>query len=80
MAKKIKGKVISNKMQKTVVVSVEKRVRHPMYEKVMRRTRRFKARDEMGAKMGDTVVIEECRPLSKEVSFKVIEILGREEK
>ena len=80
MAKKIKGKVISNKMQKTVVVSVEKRVRHPMYEKVMRKTRRFKARDEIGAKMGDTVVIEECRPLSKEVSFKVIEILGREEK
>ena len=78
MAKKIKGKVVSNKMQKTVVVSVEERVRHPMYEKVMKKTRRFKARDEIGVKMGDPVVIEECKPLSKEVHFKVIEVLGKE--
>ena len=80
MAKKIKGKVVSNKMQKTVVVSVESKVRHPMYEKVMRKTRRFKARDEIGVKMGDEVIIEECKPLSKEVCFKVIEVLGKEKK
>ncbi|MFC1700075.1 30S ribosomal protein S17 [Patescibacteria group bacterium] len=80
MPKRIKGKVVSNKMQKTVVVAVDKRVRHPMYEKVLKRTRRFKARDEIGVKMGDQVVIEECRPLSKEVSFKVIEVLGKEKK
>ncbi|MFH1648384.1 MAG: 30S ribosomal protein S17 [Patescibacteria group bacterium] len=80
MAKKIKGKVVSNKMQKTVVVSVESKVRHPMYEKVMKKTRRFKARDEIGVKMGDEVIIEECKPLSKEVCFKVIEVLGKEKK
>ena len=80
MAKRIKGKVVSNKMQKTVVVAVNERVRHPMYEKVLKRTRRFKARDEIGVKMGDQVVIEECRPLSKEVSFRVIEVLGKEKK
>ena len=80
MAKKIKGKVVSNKMQKTVVVSVESKVKHPMYEKVMKKTRRFKARDEIGVKMGDEVIIEECKPLSKEVCFKVIEVLGKEKK
>ncbi|MBU1132787.1 30S ribosomal protein S17 [Patescibacteria group bacterium] len=80
MAKKIKGKVVSNKMQKTVVVSVESKARHPMYEKVMKKTRRFKARDEIGVKMGDEVTIEECKPLSKEVCFKVIEVLGKEKK
>lgn len=80
MAKKIKGKIVSNKMQKTVVVSVEVKSRHPLYEKVMRRNRRFKARDEIGVKLGDEVIIEECKPLSKEVCFRVIEVLTKEGK
>ena len=75
MPKRIKGTIVSNKMQKTVVVAVNERVRHPLYEKVMKRTRRYKARDEIGVNMGDKVVIEECRPLSKQVSFKVVEVL-----
>lgn len=76
MSKKVFiGKVISNKMQKTVVVSVEVPKRHPMYMKIMKNTRKFKARDEIGVGMGDLVKIEETSPLSKEVTWKVIEVV-----
>jgi len=81
MPKKIlKGKVISNKMQKTVVVAVDVPKIHPVYLKSIKNTRKFKARDEIGVKVGDIVAIEESRPYSKEVSWKVIEVLeGSEE-
>jgi small subunit ribosomal protein S17 len=76
MSKKVLiGKVISTKMQKTVVVAVDMHKKHPVYGKIIRRTRRFKSRDELGAKDGATVRIEECPPFGKEVCFKVVEIL-----
>ena len=70
------GKVVSNKMNKTVVVSIENLVRHPLYKKVIRRVRHFKAHDENNAcKMGDIVTIIETRPLSKDKRWRVAEIL-----
>jgi small subunit ribosomal protein S17 len=78
--KTFKGKVVSDKMEKTVIVAVEMPKRHPVYEKVIKNTRRFKARDEVGVSLGDEVIIEECRPLSKEVSFKVVSKISEEEK
>ena len=81
MSKKVlKGQVVSAKMQKTVVVSLDVPKKHAMYGKAVRNTRRFKARDELGAIHGDTVLIEETRPYSKEVCWKVIEIVGKDRK
>lgn len=76
MSKKtFSGKVVSAKMQKTVVVAVEVPKRHPLYGKKIKNTRRFKAHNELGAKEGDLVTIEETRPISKQKSFKVLEIV-----
>ncbi|MFA6981570.1 MAG: 30S ribosomal protein S17 [Patescibacteria group bacterium] len=75
MSKRIfEGTVVSDKMEKTVVVAVDIPKRHRIYNKTMRNTKRFKARDEMGAHEGDWVRIEECKPYSKETSWKVIEV------
>ncbi len=71
------GVVLSNKMQKTVVVAVERLVRHDVYRKTIRRTSTFMAHDEKGAKKGDTVRIVETRPLSKRKRWQVEEILER---
>ena len=69
------GTVVSDKMDKTVVVAVERRVAHRRYEKQIVKTTKFKAHDASNAcKTGDEVKIEECRPLSKEKTWKVIEI------
>lgn len=74
------GKVVSDKMEKTVVVVVETLVRHPIYGRRMRRTKRFKAHDaENQCRTGDVVRIEETRPLSKEKRWRVVEILRRTE-
>lgn len=73
------GRVVSDKMQKTVVVSVERRIQHPIYKKVMRRSVKFMAHDEMGAHTGDTVRIMEARPMSRHKRWQVIEILQRAE-
>ena len=74
------GKVISDKMDKTVVVLVESLVRHPLYKKVVRHTSKFKAHDETNAcKVGDVVRIVETRPLSKEKHWRVVEIISRKE-
>ena len=70
------GVVVSAKMQKTVVVSVERLVRHPVYRKTIRRTSTFMAHDEKGAHEGDTVRIVETRPLSRHKRWRVEEILG----
>lgn len=71
--RKLKGKVVSDKMQKTVVVKVERQVRHPRYKKVYKVHKRYKAHDEKEEyKIGDEVFIEECRPLSKEKKWKVV--------
>jgi small subunit ribosomal protein S17 len=72
------GLVVSDKMDKTVVVAIERRVPHPVYSKMVTRTRRVKAHDEENtAKTGDTVRIAETRPLSKDKRWRVIEIVDR---
>jgi small subunit ribosomal protein S17 len=72
------GIVVSDKMEKTVVVSIERRVQHPVYGKMVRRTKRLKAHDENNdAKAGDTVRIMETRPMSKDKRWRVVEIIER---
>jgi small subunit ribosomal protein S17 len=72
------GVVVSDKMDKTVVVSIERRVQHPVYGKMVRRTKRLKAHDEQNdAKTGDTVRIMETRPLSKDKRWRIVEIVER---
>jgi small subunit ribosomal protein S17 len=72
------GVVVSDKMAKTVVVAIERRVPHPVYGKMVTRTRRVKAHDEANAaKSGDTVRIMETRPLSKDKRWRVVEIVER---
>jgi small subunit ribosomal protein S17 len=72
------GRVTSNKMEKTVVVTVENRVRHPLYGRTMSRRTKFKAHDEANeARIGDTVEIVECRPISKDKRFRVSRIVQR---
>jgi small subunit ribosomal protein S17 len=72
------GVVVSDKMDKTIVVAIERRVQHPVYGKMVRRTRRLKAHDERNeAKQGDTVRIMETRPLSKDKRWRLVEIVDR---
>ncbi len=72
------GLVVSDKMQKTVVVALERRVPHPIYGKMVKRTRNVKAHDEENsAKTGDKVRIMETRPLSKDKRWRVVEIVDR---
>jgi small subunit ribosomal protein S17 len=72
------GMVVSDKMDKTVVVVVEDRVKHPLYGKVMRRTSRLKAHDEQNScGIGDRVLLMETRPLSATKRWRVVEILER---
>ena len=72
------GRVVSDKMQKTVVVAIERRVPHPVYGKMVTRTRKVKAHDEENsAKTGDLVRIAETRPLSKDKRWRLVEIVER---
>lgn len=72
------GNVVSNKMQKTVVVVVSRSVVHPIYKKVLRRATRLKAHDEQGVcKVGDRVKLIQTRPLSKEKSWRVVQIMQK---
>jgi small subunit ribosomal protein S17 len=71
------GIVTSDKMQKTVVVTVERLMRHPKYERVVKRRSKFMAHDELGARIGDKVRIMETRPLSRCKRWRVVEILQR---
>jgi len=72
------GRVISDKMQKTVVVAIERRVAHPVYGKMVTRTKKVKAHDEENsAKNGDLVRIAETRPLSKDKRWRLVEIVER---
>jgi len=75
------GKVVSDKMDKTVVVKIHRRISHPLYGKIITRSERVKAHDEKNeCRLGDTVKIQETRPLSKEKRWRVVEIIKREEK
>ena len=72
------GIVVSDKMEKTVVVAIQRRVPHPIYGKMITRTKRLKAHDEENsAKTGDTVRIVETRPLSKDKRWRLVEIVDR---
>lgn len=71
------GIVVSNKMQKTVVVRVERRVQHPLYRKVVIRTEKFKAHDLIGCDEGDRVEIMETRPLSRDKRWRVTQIIEK---
>jgi small subunit ribosomal protein S17 len=72
------GRVVSNKMQKSVTVSIERLVKHPAYGKFIRRTTKVMAHDEEGTcREGDTVAIVECRPISKRKAWRVVEIVER---
>ena len=76
--RQLTGKVVSDKMDKTVTVLVERQVMHPRIGKIVRRAKKYHAHNEGNdAKMGDTVVIEECRPLSKTKAWKVSRLLER---
>jgi small subunit ribosomal protein S17 len=78
--KRLIGRVVSDKMDKTAVVVVERLVRHPRYGKVLKRTKKYKAHDEENAcQIGDTVRIVESRPLSREKRWVIEEILKRAE-
>jgi small subunit ribosomal protein S17 len=71
------GIVVSNKMEKTVVVKIESRVQHPLYGKVVQRTTKFKAHDLIGCDEGDRVEIMETRPISKDKHWRVTQILEK---
>jgi len=75
--RRLKGKVVSGKMEKTIVVAVERVFAHPVYKKLVKMTKRFKVHDESGAKVGDEVIIEETRPLSKGKRWRVVEVGGK---
>jgi small subunit ribosomal protein S17 len=77
-AKTLTGKVVSNKMQKTITVAVERYVPHPEYGKYQRRTTKFFAHDENSeCREGDIVAIEECRPLSRHKNWRLVRIVSR---
>lgn len=71
------GVVTSDKMEKTVTVSLSRRLPHPVYGKMVSRTSKVKARDDKGARMGDTVRVMETRPISKTVRWRVVDIVER---
>ncbi len=74
------GTITSDKMDKTVVVTVERLEKHPTFQKYIRRRSKFKAHDEKNeCRVGDKVLIQECRPLSKDKNWRVVSILERQE-
>lgn len=74
----VTGRVVSDKMDKTVSVSVERLIRHPMYGKYIRRTTKVLAHDEKNeCKAGDRVTISECRPISRHKAWQVVDVIER---
>ena len=70
------GRVVSDKMDKTITVAVERRVKHPMYGKFIRRSTKLHAHDESNdCKLGDLVMVEQCRPLSKTKTWRLVKVL-----
>ena len=79
-SRSVPGSVVSDTMDKTITVLVERRVLHPIYKKIIRRSTRLHAHDENNdCRQGDKVLIEECRPLSKTKSWRLVKILERAE-
>jgi small subunit ribosomal protein S17 len=76
-ARTISGRVVSNKMDKTITVMVERKVKHPIYGKFIRRSTKVHAHDENNVcNEGDTVVIEQCRPISKSKSWNLVKVVN----
>ncbi len=72
------GKVVSNKMDKTIVVSIQDNVRHPLYKKIIKRTMKLKAHDENNeCNIGDRVMVMETRPLSKDKRWRLVEVIEK---
>lgn len=77
-ARTVTGRVVSNKMQKTIAVEVVRLIKHPVYGKYIRRTTKLLAHDESGeSREGDRVTIEQCRPMSRRKSWRLVEVLER---
>ncbi|MEM9744002.1 MAG: 30S ribosomal protein S17 [Pseudomonadota bacterium] len=77
-ARTVSGTVVSDKMNKSIVVLVERKVQHPVYGKVIRRSSRLHAHDEENScRVGDTVTVAECRPMSKTKTWKLVSIVER---
>jgi len=77
MKKIMTGIVVSTKMQETVVVKVDRLWRHPIYKKAVKRSKKYLVQDSIGVKEGDTVKIEQTRPLSKRKCWKVLEVINK---
>ena len=74
----VQGSVLSAKADKTITVLIERQVKHPLYKKLIRRSTKLHAHDEQNqCNEGDTVIIEECRPLSKTKSWRLVEVVNR---
>ena len=74
--RRVSGRVVSDKMQKTITVLIERKVKHPLYGKVVVRSKKYHVHDaEQVAKIGDLVEIEECRPIAKTVAWRVTRLL-----
>ncbi len=74
----VSGKVTSDKSSKTVTVLVDRRVKHPLYGKIISRSKKYRVHDEANeGQVGDIVLIEECRPISKTKSWRVVKVLSR---
>jgi len=77
-ARVVTGKVISDKMDKSATVMIERKVKHPVYGKYIRRSTRLHIHDaENSCQQGDTVIIEQCRPISRTKSWRLVEVVGR---
>jgi small subunit ribosomal protein S17 len=77
-ARTVTGKVVSNRMDKSATVMIERKVKHPVYGKYIRRSTRLHVHDaENVCQEGDTVVVEQCRPLSRTKSWRLVEVVGR---
>ncbi|MCE5393433.1 MAG: 30S ribosomal protein S17 [Acidithiobacillus sp.] len=77
MPRSLVGTVVSNRMDKTIVVLVERRVQHPLYKKYIRRSKKFHAHDDSNhCQIGDIVRIEECRPISKTKSWRLVDVVS----
>ena len=73
----IEGRVVSNKMNKTVTVLVERQIKHGLYGKYIKRSTKLHAHDEQGCQEGDVVRVAECRPVSKTKNWRVVEVVSR---
>jgi len=77
-ARTLTGRVVSNKMDKTITVQVERQVQHPLYKKIIRRRSKLHAHDEQNeCGEGDLVMIEECRPLSRTKSWRLVKVMEK---